>query len=134
MKREVVALACAIFTSTIAAPKQPVDTAPDLVMVTGVGQLSCGEFLEHKASGNSMQMFLYQQWIYGFMVAYNMRSNFAKTWRRLTSGNLSGMPDGPTILLFVESHCRAHPLDKVLDSTFALIADMGGEVLWKARK
>jgi len=120
--------------SGMAAPAQPIDREPVPAIVIGVGQFSCGQFIEHKATNNAAQMNLYLQWIDGFMVAYNVRSNFGKTWTRQTSGNLASLPDAPTIYLYVEKHCNAHPLDTVLDATFSLVKDMGGEVVWKTYK
>ena len=120
--------------SSMAAPAQHVDRAPSPALITGMGVYSCGQFIEHKATNNAALMSLYLQWIKGFMVAYNVRSNFGKTWTRTTSGNLESLPDESTIYLYVEKHCNAHPLDTVLDATFSLVKDIGGEVIWKTYK
>ena len=120
-------------SSVYAAP--PAESAtPEWAAVTGTGQFSCGKFIEYKTANNKMQMELFVQWIGGFMTAYNFRGNFGKQWWRLDSGVVHSLPDFPTIILYVDKHCHAHPLDTVLDATMALIQDSGGNVVWKDYK
>ena len=120
-----------LFISTTVAAAQPVDTKPFLIPVIGAGQFSCGLFTQYKVENDPHQMDIIQQWVWGFMVAYASRSNFGRKFTRTTEGNLSTMPDGPTVLLFLTTHCQQRPLDTVMDGTIALIKELGGQIVWK---
>lgn len=121
-------LACALRPC---AAEPAVDTAPSIVNVIGTGGFSCGQFIEYQKINNPAQMDLIVQWVWGFITAYNFRSNFGTQWRRLSSVN---PPDNPTILLFLETYCRSHPTDTLVDGTFALLQTLGAPVVWKNRK
>ena len=87
--------------------------------------------MQYMAENDPHQMDIIEQWVWGFMVAYNFRSNFRRNFERTTEGNLSTIPDGATVFLFLATHCQQHPLDNVLDGTIALIKQLGGQVDWK---
>jgi hypothetical protein len=108
------------------------DPAPELSFVGGAGGLTCGIFMAQQSQNNAAQKELFVQWVQGYIVAYDMRSNFGKQSKRAADGNVSEFVDGPAILRFLESHCIQHPLDTVMDGTIALINGMGGKIAWKA--
>jgi len=129
--KKLIGMSLMLLISTTIRAAPPVDTQPSLAHVIGAGNFSCGKFMQYKAENDANQMNIIQQWVWGFMVAYDMRSNFRHKFTRTIEGNLSTMPDGPTVFLFLATHCQQHPLDTVLDGTIALIKQMGGQVDWK---
>lgn len=126
-------LILALFFST-AAYGQPNSTKPFLISIIGTGQFSCGMYMEYKAKNDTQQMHLIAQWVWGFMSAYSARGNFGLKFKQPSEGNISTMPDEPTVLLFLAHHCEQHPLDTVMDGTFDLIKGMGGQINWKGYK
>jgi len=107
---------------------QPVDTAPDGAPISGIGLNSCGQFVEHYKQNNPPQMYLYEQWAWGFLSAYNVRGNFGTQWHRVTKIQ---MPDAPSLLLYFETYCHKHPTYNVMDATIALINEQNGSVTWR---
>ena len=105
------------------------DVAVDMTPLIGMGQFSCGQFIEYRKINNKEQMDLFIQWVWGFLTAYNTRGNFGTKWTRVP--HIENMPDGPTVLLFLETHCQKHPVDTVLDGTFSLIKELHAPVVWK---
>ncbi len=105
------------------------DTAPDMAPLIGTGQFSCGQFLEYRKVNNKVQMDTIVQWVWGFLSAYNVRGNFGTKWTRLP--HIETLPDAPTVLLFLENHCRNHPVDTLMDGTFSLIKELHAPVVWK---
>ena len=119
--KKLIGLSLLLFSSATALAAQPIDTQPAFVQIIGAGTFSCGQFMQYKAENNPHQMDNIQQWVWGFMVAYDLRSNFRSNFKRTTEGNLSTIPNGATVFLFLTTHCQQHPLDTVLDGTIALI-------------
>lgn len=116
----------------VAATSNAQRKEPNLVHFIGTGTLSCGEFIKYKEEGNSGQLDLFAQWSWGFMSAYSMRDHFVPQWRGISkTGDIDNIPDSPTVLLFLEKHCRERPLDNVLAATIALTRALGGNIVWK---
>jgi hypothetical protein len=120
---------CALALGVGAA--QPTDAAPDFAPIIGTGQFTCGQFMEYREQKNPRQHDVIVQWVWGFLSAYNVRGNFGTQWQRLS--HIDSLPDSPTVLLYLEAHCRKYPLDTVLDGTFALIVELHGSIAWKDR-
>ncbi len=117
-----------VFTSALA---QQIDPQPYYVPIIGTGSLSCGQFMDYATQNNTQQMDLIVQWVWGFIAAYNARGNFQTKFKRPTVGNLSTMPDSPTVLLFLRSYCQKNALDTVIDGAVALTKAMGGQIDWR---
>ena len=88
--------------------------------------------MQFKSNNNSGQLDLIVQWVWGYMTAHSVKSSFVKDqkdWKRPLGGEISTIPDGPTILLFLEKHCREYPLDSVQSGTNMLIKELGGDII-----
>jgi len=113
---------------------EPLDTKPYPRPVAGEGLVSCGAFMQFHSTNNSGQLNLIVQWALGYMTAHSIKSTFVKDqkdWKRPVGGEISTIPDSPTILLFLEKHCREYPLDRVWDGTNMLIKELGGDIIPK---
>ena len=47
------------------------DRRPAVVMMSGVGTHSCGQYLEFRKTGNQVMTNLYQQWAAGYFAGYD---------------------------------------------------------------
>lgn len=104
------------------------DTRPALAPIIGTGQFSCGQFVEYEKVGPREQLDLVVQWVWGFIDAYNFRGNFGSEWHRV---KYIQPPDSPTVLLYLDMHCKKHPTDTLLRGTLALVRELGGSVVYK---
>lgn len=104
---------------------------PNYVPVIGTGQFSCGKFIEYRDQGNSSQIELVVQWTWGFLTAYNFKSNFGPSIKK--SQFVVHPPDSPSVALYLETYCRKHPVNNVMDGVFNLINDTGGQVVWNKK-
>jgi hypothetical protein len=116
-----------LFTFAASSNGASIDTAPAFTYIAGAGNFSCGDFIEYKQSNNAVQDRSVVEWVWGFLAAYNLRSNFGVEWHRLPT--IDNLPDEATVLLFLETHCRQHPTDTVLMGTLALIKELHGRVI-----
>lgn len=127
-KPSVMLIAASFCLATVAHAK---DGETEEITFIGTGNLSCGEFIKAKEDRNTAQLDLFVQWSWGFMSGYAMRDHFTTKWKGSSkSGALSSLPKSETVLLFLEKHCREHPLDTVLTGTVALTRALGGNVIW----
>ena len=129
MKRLLLIALLFLANSTWAA--EPIDTRPYFTKSIGTGTLSCGVFMQYRAENNSAQMNLHVQWVWGYLSAYSFRPFFIKGPKVMEKprGEISTFPDSPTILLFLEKHCREYPLDSVQSGTNMLIKELGGDII-----
>ena len=88
------------------------------VRVQGVGNFSCGQYLQLRAEKNNTQDGVLVSWIWAYMAGFNMEVRQPTT--RET-------PDAPSTLAYVDKHCRENPLDSVIIATNALIRELGGK-------
>ena len=134
MKRILLTVVLLLASSAWAA--EPIDTKPWLRPLAGEGQVSCGSFMQFKSANNSGQLDLIVQWVWGYMTAHSIKSTFVKDqkdWKRPVGGEISAIPDSPTILLFLEKNCREYPLDSAMDGTNRLIKELGGDIIIRKR-
>jgi hypothetical protein len=130
----ILVLSILTFAATSKSAAQPSPTPPTVSYI-GTGTLNCGTFIQYKEAGNREQLDLFVQWVWGFMSAYTFRSHFVKKWEGpAQNGNIAELPESPTVLLYLEKHCRERPLDKIVDATIALLQASGGNVIWKPNK
>jgi hypothetical protein len=88
-------------------------------VVSGIGTVSCGKYLEDRRSKVAFD-FAYAEWVKGYLSAYNLFS---------TQAPIKSFPSNETILAFVDSFCSGKPLDQVQGGAIALVAELGG---WRA--
>ena len=87
------------------------------VAVQGVGNLSCGKYMELRATNNTSQDGVMVSWVWGYMAGFNMESKYPTT---------ATLPDQPSTLAYIDKHCRENPLDAVMMATMALVKALGG--------
>lgn len=123
-------ITCILLICSIGAyAAKPMDTSYDSVSLIGTGHFSCGKFVEYRNQNNQEQLNIIVQWVWGFLSAYNYRGFFSTSYQgRLPQIDL---PDYPTVLLYLETHCLKRPTDRILDATFALIKELNGPIAWK---
>ena len=98
------------------------------IFVRGTGQLNCGEYISAVNMGNQTQMDLFNQWIWGYIVGYQMRGSFNSRYIHTTQGNIN-TPDKGTVELFMKKYCNDNPLGTVGSGANELIRQMGGQVV-----
>ena len=125
-----VALLISPMVSAAQQPVSPPVTEPsDVVWLIGTGQFSCGKFIDYQRQKNEAQLNLIVQWIWGFISAYNMRGSFHA--KSVQTTQITDVPDQPSVLLYVEKYCDAHPTDKLTQATFSLMKTIGAEIDWR---
>src|SRR5262245_16180541 len=80
-------------------------------MVTGVGQFSCGHWLQNKptrsigpyASSYNLPAALDEQWVLGFLSAFNYYGN--------GSGDVHHGTDNEGVYAWIDNYCATHPMD-----------------------
>ena len=77
--------------------------------------------------GNKGQLDIVNQWVWGFLAAYQMRGNFSKTFSIPKQGNISS-PDSSTVELFIKKHCSNNPLSTISNASLSMVKEMGGIV------
>lgn len=83
--------------------------------VTHAGTETCGRYLQTRANGGKTSD--YEAWIYGYLAAYNAFSTYLV---------VRAPRDSPTMLAYLDKHCRDRPLDILAGGAMALIGDLGG--------
>ncbi|WP_143435784.1 hypothetical protein [Hydrogenophaga sp. IBVHS2] len=81
--------------------------AADRHFLNGAGAASCGKYLEHRAFQNQSFNDLYMSWLQGYLSGINI------TRARTNRSELRELPDGPSMLAYVDKHCREAPLTDV---------------------
>lgn len=97
------------------------------ISVRGSGQFSCGEFMKWSDIGNQSQLDIINQWVWGYLVAYQMRGAFSKTYSIPTSGNITS-PDAGTVELYLKKYCSNNPLSNIHNGVIAMIKELGGNI------
>jgi hypothetical protein len=86
-------------------------------VVTGVGIMSCGKFLEFRASREEMMDMALTSWLQGLLSGMNMQLIV----RREPS---KALPDPETIMAYVEKHCRDKPLSNPMGGALGLYREL----------
>ena len=87
------------------------------VRVQGLGNVSCGEYIELREQRNPNQDGAMVSWVWGYMAGFNMESKYPTT---------DSLPDQASTLAYIDKHCRENPLGDVIVATAALIKALGG--------
>lgn len=78
-------------------------------------EVSCGSWTAERKV-NSVDSYIYQAWVAGFISAYN-------AWSPNAEGNqVSTDTDG--IFGWIDNHCQAKPLDTLINATSKLIMEI----------
>lgn len=88
------------------------------VHLRGAGNMECGAYLQYRKASNSDMEAAAGQWAFGYLSAYNMWS--AGSGR----APVPQIPEYPTVLAYLDKHCRDAPLAKVRDGVEHLIYEL----------
>lgn len=105
----------------LADPATAADQAETDVAIWGIGQISCGRFIqerERRAGPYGSYDATFRQWLLGFITALN--------WSEPQRRDLLAGADAEGAMLWVENYCRAQPLDTFFDATVALQRELAG--------
>jgi hypothetical protein len=83
--------------------------------IRGAGNFGCGEYLEDRKKGATQDPITIT-WVWGYLSAYNHFSTHKSV----------DLPDGPTVLAYMDKHCRDNPLSAISGGTLALLGELGG--------
>jgi hypothetical protein len=105
---------------------------PHWVTISGAGSISCGDAVQTLSARATNEQsktdaFQIQNWVKGYIAAYNMRGRFDDPAHVRTVAHVTP-PDEATIYLFVDTYCHKRPTAHVNDATDALIRAIGGVV------
>lgn len=100
------------------------------ISVRGIGQSNCGEFMMWSETGNKFQTDIINQWIWGYLVGYQMRGAFNKTYSIPSSGNITS-PTAETIQLYLRKYCSNNPLSSIHNGVLSMIKELGGNIAGK---
>lgn len=96
--------------------------ATDTIAIWGIGQISCGRFVQERERGaGAYGPFdaTFRQWLLGFLTALN--------WSDPERPDLLAGTDAEGAMLWVENHCRSQPLDTFFDAALALRRELVGK-------
>lgn len=100
------------------------------ISVRGSGQFTCGEYVKWSDIGNQGQLDVINQWVWGYLVAYQMRGAFSKTYSIPANGNITS-PDAATVELYLKKYCSNNPLSNVHSGVIAMVKELGGIIAGK---
>jgi hypothetical protein len=84
--------------------------------LAGAGTLSCGKYLALKSDPTAHLMFV--SWAQGFLSGMNM-ADFVTTRRRFVL-----LPDGDSIMAYMDRYCRDNPLKSSLQGSMQLYKEL----------
>ena len=102
-------------------------TKDGMIIVTGGGTITCGNYMKYSDEKKSEQMEIIYQWVQGFLTGYQMRGSFGDKIVKTTQNNITP-PDTPTIDLFMRKFCSENPLSSVMSGTIELTNKLGGRI------
>ncbi len=100
-------------------------TSEGYISIRGSGQFKCGEYISWVETQNQAQLNLVNQWIWGFIAAYQFRGSFGNKFTPPKQGNIVS-PEATTAQLFLKKYCNDNPLSDVTNGTIKMINDLGG--------
>lgn len=86
-------------------------------VIAGVGTMSCGKFLEYRASRDQTVDLALRSWLQGLLSGMNVQLIANKRQARL-------LPDSDTIMAYVDKHCRDNPLSDPFSGGMKLHREM----------
>jgi hypothetical protein len=100
-------------------------TSEGYISIRGSGNFKCGEYVSWVETQNQMQLNLVNQWVWGFIAAYQFRGNFGNKINTPKQGNIV-TPEATTAQLFLKKYCNDNPLSDVTNGTIRMIKELGG--------
>jgi hypothetical protein len=73
----------------------------------GAGTVSCGKYLEGRGLQSAQVNNMFEQWLHGYLSGVNV------TRANTNRSELRKLPDGASILAFIDKFCREAPLKDV---------------------
>ena len=110
--RSIFIMAAALVLASANSSAQPVPHRAD---VMGPGTISCGKWIEQRREAGVV-MYGSEDWVLGFLSSYNQYSS--------TDGRLTADIDSEGAMTWLDNYCQAHPLDKLITATTALVAEL----------
>lgn len=101
-----------VLVSFFCFSSMPVFAQP--VFVIGVGNNSCGMWLDSKTNQNAR--FAYRSWVLGFLTGSN--------WH--TTNSQAKISDPETAGVFIDQYCANNPLHSITLAAAALVHEAGG--------
>lgn len=106
-----------VFTATLATSNSAAAAEANAWHI-GMGGVSCGEYITASVAPvgdpEHLQVYVYASWVQGFLIGANLAD----------SKSYPNPPDGDAISLWLDNHCRAHPLDELVQAALALSLDL----------
>jgi len=100
-------------------------TSEGYISIRGSGQFKCGEYVSWAETQNQTQLNLVNQWVWGFIAAYQFRGNFGNKINPPKQGNIT-TPEAATTQLFLRKYCNDNLLSDVMSGTIKMINELGG--------
>lgn len=116
-----------IFTIFLLFSQNSISQSEELFYARGAGTLSCSQYISYVNQKNTGVLSQVNQFVWGYLVSYEMRGSFNATYQPITRGNIR-IPDGKTIELFLQNYCNSNPLSILLPALNRLIKETGGVV------
>lgn len=73
------------------------------MVIAGMGTMSCGKFLEYRASRDATVDVGMKSWLQGLLSGMNVQLI-------ANNGQARFLPDSDTIMAYIDKHCRDNPL------------------------
>jgi len=84
----------------------------------GAGTVSCGKYLEGRAWQSAQVNNMFEQWLHGYLSGLNVTRAFRNP------AELRKLPDGASILAFIDKFCREAPLKDVWQGAETLMLEL----------
>lgn len=92
--------------------------AAERYFLNGAGASSCGKYIEHRALQSKGFNDLYMSWLQGYLSGVNV------TGGRTNRAELRQLPDGPSMLAYLDKHCREAPLTDVWQGAEKMLLEL----------
>jgi hypothetical protein len=99
-----------LFTIAITVAPRLALAAQDIQV--GVGAMFCGNYLNLREKASVLAV---ASWAQGFIVGVDLVTR---------ETNEVKLPDEPSIKLYLDKHCRQHPLDDIMQASIALSTEL----------
>ena len=100
-------------------------TPEGYISIRGSGQFKCGEYISWVETKNQTQLNFVNQWVWGFVAAYQFRGSFGNKINSPKQGNII-TPEEATTQLFLKKYCNDNPLSDITGGTIKMINELGG--------
>lgn len=88
------------------------------ISVRGIGNFSCGKYMELRKEPSQAQDSIFVSWIWGFLAGMGMEADRA---------GAESAPETEAALAYMDKYCRERPLEPVIKGAIQLFEDLGGK-------